>query len=136
MIPSQGLTEGARKAFGVAYAEARKMSHAHVCVGHLLFALLKDENSSAVQCLESLHIDIERLQRRLEMELLRLPKDLYAKHGDAQSQYTRRCALAVSFAQKEAQNCKSGLNRHFASAPCLIAQRRGGVRRIETCGFG
>ncbi len=106
MIPNQGLTEGARKAFGVAYAEARKMSHAHVCVGHLLFALLKDVNSSAVQCLESLHIDIETLQERLELELQRLPKDRYA-HGDAQ--YTRRCALAVSLAQEEARSCKSHL---------------------------
>ena len=84
------------------------MSHAHVGEGHLLLALLRDVNSSAVQCLASMEIDLETLRRRLELAMQSLPKDRYAqREAPNEVGYTRRCTLAIDLAQKEARHCNS-----------------------------
>ena len=97
-------TSRASKAWGGAYGESQKLGHGQVREGHLVLAILRDADSSAAQCLESLNIDVDRLRDRFEAALKARPKSSFQAE---EKDYTKRCTLALTRAQLEAVRSKS-----------------------------
>jgi ATP-dependent Clp protease ATP-binding subunit ClpB len=68
------LTEKAQEALRSAQSLAIRYSHQQMDVEHLLLALLEQEGGLAKSILEKAGIDTATIQRRLEQELVRIPK--------------------------------------------------------------
>src|SRR3954464_13509641 len=97
------LTEKAQEALSAAQRQATRLSHQQVDVEHLLVALLEQEGGLTVPILRKAGVDVERLKRRAEQELERLPRVSGASGSPDQVYVTGRLNRLLSQAEDEAR---------------------------------
>jgi ATP-dependent Clp protease ATP-binding subunit ClpB len=68
------LTEKAQESLRNAQSLAIRYSHQQMDIEHLLLALIEQEGGLSKSILEKAGLDVAKLQRRLEQELIRIPK--------------------------------------------------------------
>src|SRR4051794_20452693 len=105
-MDSNRFTEKAQEALSAAQRQATRMSHQQVDVEHLLQALLDQEQGLAAPILQKAGVDVERLKRRVEQELERLPRVSGASGSTDQVYVTARLNRLLTQAEDEAKRLK------------------------------
>jgi ATP-dependent Clp protease ATP-binding subunit ClpB len=100
------FTEKAQEALAAAQREAVRRSHQQVDVEHLLLALLEQEQGLAAPILQKAGVDVERLKRRAEQELERLPRVSGTSGSTDQVYVTGRLNRLLTQAEDEAKRLK------------------------------
>jgi ATP-dependent Clp protease ATP-binding subunit ClpB len=100
------FTEKAQEALAAAQRLALRQHHQQVDVEHLLLALLQQEQGLAAPILQKAGVPVERLQRRLEQELERLPRVSGPSGGPDQIYVTGRLNRLLVQAEDEAKALK------------------------------
>jgi ATP-dependent Clp protease ATP-binding subunit ClpB len=98
MINPEKLTVKSAEALNDAVAEARTRGNPQVYDTHLLFVLLKQEESIVVPVLQKLGVSVAALRESLEREIGRYPKQT-----DAQPTMARELNAVLDQAEKEAR---------------------------------
>src|SRR4051794_21507936 len=97
------FTEKAQEALAAAQRQAVRLSHQQVDVEHLLLALVEQEQGLAAPTLQKAGVHVERLKRRVEQELERLPRVSGPSGGPEQVHITGRLNRLVVQAEDEAK---------------------------------
>ena len=100
------FTEKAQEALSAAQRQAVRMSHQQVDVEHLLMALLEQDQGLTAPILQKAGVDVERLKRRIEQELDRLPRVTGAAGSTDQVYLTSRLNRLLTQAEVEAKRLK------------------------------
>lgn len=100
------FTEKAQEALAAAQRQATRLSHQQVDVEHLLLALVEQEQGLAAPILRKADVDLERLKRRIEQELERLPRVSGPSGGPGQVHVTGRLNRLLVQAEDEAKKFK------------------------------
>jgi len=100
------MTQKVQEALSAAQAKAIRLSHQQVDVEHLLSALLEQERGLATAILQKAGIEVERVKRRIEQELQRLPKVSTPAGPPDQIYVTGRLNRLLVQAEDEAKQLK------------------------------
>jgi ATP-dependent Clp protease ATP-binding subunit ClpB len=100
------FTEKAQEALAAAQRQAVRLSHQQVDVEHLLLALLEQEQGLAAPIFQKAGASGDRLKRRVEQELERLPRVSGTWGGPEQVYVTGRLNRLLTQAEDEAKRLK------------------------------
>ena len=100
------FTEKAQQALAAAQARAERLRHQQVDVEHLLLSLLDQEQGLAAPILEKAGVAVDRLKRRIEQELERVPRVTGPSGGPEQVYITGRLSRLLNQAEDEAKRLK------------------------------
>jgi ATP-dependent Clp protease ATP-binding subunit ClpB len=100
------FTEKAQEALAAAQRQAVRFSHQQVDVEHLLLALLEQEQGLATPIFQKAGASGDRLKRRVEQELERLPRVSGTAGGPEQVYVTGRLNRLLTQAEDEAKRLK------------------------------
>jgi ATP-dependent Clp protease ATP-binding subunit ClpB len=100
------FTEKAQEALAAAQRQAVRLSHQQVDVEHLLLALLEQEQGLAAPIFQKAGVSGDRLKRRVEQELERLPRVSGTSGGPEQVYVTGRLNRLLTQAEDEAKRLK------------------------------
>ncbi|MDB5313110.1 MAG: clpB1, partial [Gemmataceae bacterium] len=100
------FTEKAQEALAAAQGQAVRWSHQQVDVEHLLLALVEQEQGLAAPILQKAGPDPDRLKRRVEEELGRLPRVSGPSGGPEQVHPSGRLSRLLGQAEDEAKQLK------------------------------
>jgi ATP-dependent Clp protease ATP-binding subunit ClpB len=100
------FTEKAQEALGAAQRRASQAGQQQVDVDHLLAALLEQDQGLAPAILRKAGVEVERLRRRVEDELAKLPKVSGDSTGPDQVYVSSRLNRLVTQAESEAKQLK------------------------------
>ena len=140
MLSKQSLSPQTKHVIELAFDEARRMGHSYISTEHLLLALLRDNQGTAVGILRSLGADLEAIKeqakRSLQQNITRKEEDrkTQAKQDDKQTplvdqmgvdltQKAREDKLdPVIGRQKEVERVIQILSRRTKNNPALIGE--------------
>ncbi len=100
------FTEKTQEALAAAQRQAVRLSHQQVDVEHLLLALLEQEQGLAAPIFQKAGASGDRLKRRVEQELERLPRVSGTSGGPEQVYVTGRLNRLLTQAEDEAKRLK------------------------------
>src|SRR5688572_4912565 len=100
------LTEKVQQALQAAQSKAVRYSHQQIDVEHLASALLEQENGLAPSLFSKANVPVESFVRRLEQELLKIPKVTSPTGAPDQVYITGRLNRLFTVAEDEAKRLK------------------------------
>jgi ATP-dependent Clp protease ATP-binding subunit ClpB len=100
------LTQKAQEALAAAHSKAAQYGHQQVDVEHLLSALLEQEGGLATSIFTNADVDLNRLRRRIEQEIERMPRVSGSGAAADQIYITARLNRLLAQAEEEAKQLK------------------------------
>ena len=127
------LTPRAKEVLALALKEAKRFNHAYVGTEHLLLGLIKLGQGVAVNVLEGMGVDLERVRMEVEKHVGPHPETKMTENIP----YTPRAKKVLALAGKEAEALKAFLRRYRTHFAGTFAGRRGNRRTgIRESGSG